>query len=381
MQQDITFGELFKHFRKAYDYTQAEAAKQFGYSEETIKSWEQGRRFPSRDDIKRLASLMEIDQEEVKKAIKVGHSKAEAGKIQLGNTVGDNHISFFENEIHTRWDMYRTGGSKRASRGLDIWLSIQKHAIGEIKGSIWYSKALTTLNLSYQLEGCIYSDLMLHPQAHSAFKNALQVAESLQDHELMAATLARLGVAYIQQNRPKAALSCLNQAVSLIRDVPVPHLKAYIFKGLSEAFAMRKQTNESLYNIDLAEYTLGGRREVFERSVCEVNVISITAQRGINEVLLGHFDTAVALIDDSLKTYNHAYLRGRARLTAQKAEAMYGLKQIRESIDVAEEALLLAQATGSSKTIWRVQNLHTFLTTSRWRKEAGVARLGMLLAT
>ena len=88
------------------------------------------------------------------------------------------------------------------------------------------------------------------------------------------------------------------------------------------------------------------------------------------------------LIDKSLTKYDPAYIRGRARLLAQKAEAYYGQGFIEDSTATAEEALTLARSVGSSKTITRVRNLNTTLSQSQWRKERSVARLGaVLLAT
>jgi transcriptional regulator with XRE-family HTH domain len=82
MESAISFGELLKRFRKNYDYTQAETAKQLGYSEETIKSWEQGRRFPAREEVARLAGLMELDVEEVKYSIRVGRGQAQNARTR-----------------------------------------------------------------------------------------------------------------------------------------------------------------------------------------------------------------------------------------------------------------------------------------------------------
>jgi transcriptional regulator with XRE-family HTH domain len=69
MESAISFGELLRRFRKYNDYTQAETAQRLGYSEETIKSWEQGRRFPVREEVARLADLMELDEQTVKRSI------------------------------------------------------------------------------------------------------------------------------------------------------------------------------------------------------------------------------------------------------------------------------------------------------------------------
>jgi hypothetical protein len=143
---------------------------------------------------------------------------------------------------------------------------------------------------------------------------------------------------------------------------------------------MIHQFDESSRYIDMAERILEQVEEVPERSYCRVNAISVLAQKGVNAVALGQYHDAIVLIDQSLKYYHPAYIRGRARLIAQKAEAFYRLKQIGECTAVAEEACILANAVGSRKTIERLQKLYLALAKSRWRKEMGVERLSALLA-
>ena len=75
------------------------------------------------------------------------------------------------------------------------------------------------------------------------------------------------------------------------------------------------------------------------------------------------------------------FIRGRARLIAQRAEAYYGLGLIDVGVANAEEALILARSVGSNKTITRVRNLHMNLTQPSWRKERCIARLGAVLST
>ncbi len=399
MEQETSFGELLRRYRKSYGYhcTQAEIAERFGYSKETISSWEQGRRFPAHEEVPRFAQLIGLDPEEVKRAIQVGHMQAHPGKIAsesdflsstrvdlssflLTSLFNDDRLAFLENELLTRWEVYRTGGSLLASRGLAGWVDTIEAIVRETKEGKDQPRAMHILNVTYQLGGSICSDLMLYSQAHATYRKAFCIARDQHDHELMAAALARRGVAYIQQGRPARAISYLNYAATLTNDLPVIHLKCYLFKALAEAHAMIHQFNESSRTIDMAEHILEQVGEVPERSYCRVNAISVLAQKGVNAVALEQYHDAIVFIDRSLKHYHPAYIRGRARLIAQKAEAFYGLKQVGECIEVAEEACILANAVGSRKTIERLQRLYLVLAKSRWRKENGVERLGALLA-
>jgi tetratricopeptide (TPR) repeat protein len=138
---------------------------------------------------------------------------------------------------------------------------------------------------------------------------------------------------------------------------------------------------QSQKNIDLAEQVLAYKNTSAESSHCQLNTTSITAQKGVNAVLLKDYARALDLLNTGLNTYAPFLLRGRARLIAQKAEAYYGLGYIDESVSAAQEAFGLASSIGSQKTIARVKSLSTLLNRSPYRMENSVAQLGRILAT
>lgn len=66
-------------------------------------------------------------------------------------------------------------------------------------------------------------------------------------------------------------------------------------------------------------------------SNCSSNTTSVTAQKGVNAVLLKDYNQALTLLDAGLAKYDPTLRRGRARLIAQQAEAYYGLGLIDKS--------------------------------------------------
>src|SRR2546421_4861543 len=78
----------------------------------------------------------------------------------------EGNLSFFENDLATRWDLYYTGGPVRAERGLD--LSVREIAtLAQLaEGTGWHQRALRLLTLGYQLQTCIRRDMMKYDQAH-----------------------------------------------------------------------------------------------------------------------------------------------------------------------------------------------------------------------
>src|ERR1051326_8658590 len=271
MELAISFGELLRRFRKYNDYTQAEAAKRLGYSVETIKSWEQGRRLPAHEEAARLADLMELDAQEVKRAIQLERSQTQLYIASDRHGFNKDRLVLIENELLTRWDIYRTGGSRFAYHGLDMFVSAIEIFVQVAQENPWFHRTLTTLSMAYQLMGSISTDLMAYGQAHAFYKKAFKVAEQIQNRELMSAALARRGVTYIQQRRSKTALSFLENAITLANGLPVLRLQCYTYKALSEAHAMVHEADASLRSIDLAEQIFEQHVEVLEHTHCQVN--------------------------------------------------------------------------------------------------------------
>src|SRR5260221_167346 len=365
-------GKIVAEYRRRWKWSRATLARVIGVDESTVYRMEQMSVIKNPARRKLLVGILGIP-------VELLGLEAEQYTFTIPFLFNEDRIAFFEEETAIRWEMYRTGGTTRASRGFGVWLQEVEAFTQAAQGGVWHQRAYTSLCMSYQLQGSISADVTQYDQAHRAYYKAYQIAKELDDAELIAATLARQGVTSIQQNRPLEAIDSLNGALTLIHGRGFSCLRGYSLKALSEAHAMVQHAYESKRHIELAERTLDYQEEVLERSHCQLNKTSVLAQKGINAVLLHDYDRAVALIDKSLLTYNHTYVRGRARLIAQQAEAYFGLGLIDMCCLTAEQALVLAHSVGSGKTIGRVEQLHAALLKSRWRKEVSVARLGALL--
>ena len=294
--------------------------------------------------------------------------------------INDDQMGFFEQELATRWDIYHTGGTTRAFQGFDTWLKQVQSFTKDTGVSAWRERAHALLLMSYQLHGSILRDMMKYEQAHASYQQAVVVEIELDDHELMDSALARRGVTYIQQNKSTDAVVFLNEALHLIDGYGLPYLRGYILQALSEAYAMSQQPQASWRMIDLAERALERKGSALERSYCQANTTSTTAQKGVNAVLLHENDRAIALIEKGLSKYDPTLVRGRARLLAQQAEAYQGIGDIDMCTATATDALNLALSVGSKKTYMRVQNVHTTLKKSSRAKEKSVLHLGVLLS-
>jgi tetratricopeptide (TPR) repeat protein len=235
--------------------------------------------------------------------------------------------------------------------------------------------ALADVGLPTQI--CVLRDRHNYQQAHIAYQKAFNVAQELEDDELIASSLARQGATLVQQSKPRQAIFYLDNALNIVGTRNLPKLKGYILQALSEANAQDKCAYESWAYLSRAEAITV--QSVQERSLIRFNPASTLAQRGVDAVFLEEFKDAIEFIDQSLKSYDPTGISARARLIAMKAEAHYKMGTLDACVSNAKEALILAQAIGLSKIVARIKNLHTDLRQSPWKEESSVVQLEAML--
>jgi tetratricopeptide (TPR) repeat protein len=295
-----------------------------------------------------------------------------------GSRLDEDLVTFFESMMLTQWNSYYTGGTESVIHGLNLFLKELEKLTQIAQGTVWHHRVLRLLTLGYQLHNCVLRDRHHYPQASIAYQKAFDIAQELEDEELIASTLARQGVALVQQSKAKQAILYLDNALNIIDARSLPKLKGYILQALSEAYAQDSHAYESWSHLERAQAIIVQPGQ--ELSFIRFNPSSTVAQKGVDSVFLGEYKNAIELINQSLKSYDPRGVSGRARLVAMKAEAHFKMGSLDACIDSAKEALTLAQAVGLNKIVARVLKLHAELQQSQWKKEASIAQLGIMLS-
>ena len=169
------------------------------------------------------------------------------------------------------------------------------------------------------------------------------VAQELEDDELIASSLARQGVTLVQQSKPRQAILYLDNALNIVGTRNLPKLKGYILQALSEANAQDKCAYESWSYLSRAEAITV--QPVQERSLIRFNPASTLAQRGVDAVFLEEYSDAIELIDQGLKSYDPTGISGRARLIAMKAEAYYKMGTLARLCTIYLYELMVGRST------------------------------------
>ncbi len=371
----VSHGQVVAQYRKRKHWTQEQLAEALRVDKRTVQRME-SQELISSEERRRLlvgvlgipAALMSVEDEQNHFA-------------ETPLAVNPDRMAFFETELVTRWEMFHYSSTARAARGLDMWTREITQFAATTRGTGWQDRAYALLAMSYQLQTSTYRDMQLYEQAHQSYERALRIGKALDNQELIASAMAREGLTLLQQERIDEAIAMLRGALEAIRNLGLPHLKGYILQGLSEAYAKAHEGRLCWQAIGLAERALERTDSAQEMSKALITQATITAQKGVDAVLLGEYERAISLIERGLTTYDPTMVRARSRLLAQKAEAYQALRQIDACVATAEEALSLARSVGSRKTISRLETLHATLAQSRANSTPGVARLRALLLT
>lgn len=375
---------LLREARLKKGWSQQQLANFAGLSLSTVKRAERGE--PLRiDSIQRLCDCLDKTPEQLglippaeieKKQLDDFNTLHIPNQSQHHVMLDNDYLAILEDNLINRWSLYHTGGTSRAVQGLNLLIQHITNCVNLLRGGDLCERALRLLSLAYQLQGSILCDMMCYSEAHKAHRKALLIAKELYDPELISAALAREGITFKQQDSPLEAIAYFNQALETIKHLGHYKLESYILLALSEAQAIAQQSQESWQSICLAEKALEHEPSLTETSLVRVSNTSLTAQKGVNSVILQNFEQAIEYIDTSLIHYDPAFIRGRARLYVQKAEAYFKLGQFDACVQNVQDSYKMARSVGSNIIMVKAKKLYHHLTRSKSRKADKIAESG-----
>lgn len=373
--ENIHQGRIIAQYREAMHWTQQRLAEELGIDLCTVQRMEQRPMIKNVERRKLLIRLLGIPA-----ALMALEGELEAS-THINFLLNADPMSFFEDEIVTRWEVYHIGGTSRASRSLDRWMQEVTSFARSTQGTGWQRRAQAVLAMSYQLQGNIQRDQMNFRGAHLAYQQAFRTAQELEDHELMSSALQRDGFIYCHKDTPLEAIEYLKHSLKLIQGRGYARLRRQVLGALSEAQAKAGLTSECWRSVDMLESAAQQLGHSGDRSSSLFRLIPLIEQKAINATLLGDHQRALALIDKSLAAYDPTGIRGKAKLMGYKAKIYLSLGEIDACVITAKEVIAMARSVGSEKRLAQMRALHTALAESKWKNERGVASLGALLAT
>src|SRR5579872_6993250 len=109
-------GQIIAQYREDKHWTQQRLADELGVDLRTVQRMEQR---PMIKSLKRRQFLVELL---CIPAVLMALENESQASTHTNFLFNDDPMSFFEDEVITRWEVYHIGGTSRAARSLDRWM-------------------------------------------------------------------------------------------------------------------------------------------------------------------------------------------------------------------------------------------------------------------
>ncbi len=109
-------GQVIAQYRKARNWSQFDLAEALQVDVRTVQRMEQQSMIKSPERRRLLVGLLGIPG--ILMGLEDDHPIIEKTNIVFNY----DQMAFLEDQMTTRWEMYHTGGTLRAARGLDMWI-------------------------------------------------------------------------------------------------------------------------------------------------------------------------------------------------------------------------------------------------------------------
>ena len=421
MEQGISFSELFRRYRKAYKYncTQAEIAEKLGYSTETVRSWESGRRFPARTEIPRLAQVMGVGIQEVEDAIRVGHArlsvnKASAGKIlphnalsisggslylesrqgsddmdkqrrellRLLSTAGvllalphdsllkaldlEETVALYEDLLALGWESTWRGGIEQFAPRLNRQLA-RLTTLADKSSIIEQKQWLTLLGRYYQLAMRCAQRQMQTQQALRDAQSSIEVATQLEDAELLASAYFWRARLHLEHKHHELARDDVDAALLYAERVRTP-LKGNIYLVAAEVYAADEANSQQMntrcdqWHEKAATLVYAGGIED-DNSFVKLNVTTVHHERAKTLIQLQRFAEASSELTAAWKTLSPDLLVWHINLGLTEARLYATQKDIEGSTQALMKAIPIANALHAQDKMVQAHSLYLKLKT------------------
>lgn len=149
-RETIHQGRLIEDYRKRKKWSRERLAMELHVDTSTVYRMEQQIMIRSLERRRLLIGLLGVP------AILLGVD-SDINTIRPQARINSDQMTFFEEGLAIRWDIYHTGGTVRANRGLEGWIEETNNFTQRAASTSWHDRALTTLIMSYRLSGKHFS--------------------------------------------------------------------------------------------------------------------------------------------------------------------------------------------------------------------------------
>lgn len=354
------FGKLVRTYREQREWKQEELAERWGFTREYVSQIERGRRkLDNLDQVKRLADLLGIPEEQLAEAGKKIPSK-QPGRARHEAERDDLLLDALlePTQITTKLSWLLLQGNGILTDMTSNLQDLQHRLIG-VLGSYhgqFRKPALRMLASVHELLGKYAVEETATQEAIAQFQAMYDIAEELGDNDLLTLAMIEQSTMFRRTKRFELAFRRLEAAERRARNAS-SWLRGHLAKFAARNFCIYGDEQSFLRSIDQAANIVENTEATVDTIGHGFNKLSIILERAQGYTMLWQPEKALAIYRETDKMRPFPSLREQSAYHIVKAQAHCYNGNLQTGIKHARSGLRIAEQLRSSHYILRLQQM------------------------
>jgi transcriptional regulator with XRE-family HTH domain len=379
-------GQVVRHYRNLKNWTPAQLGEALGKSARWVQAMEHDNTVPEAISRRRaIAAILGIPP------ILLGLASTESvnlaivpdAETQKKTSITLPTIEQYQDVLRLYWELDYTSTAQESLNDIKRWIR-HLQALAKDTPSEQYRIPLIELMCRYhQLATWIARDQRDYNTAFYHANRAIKLAQSLNDSELIAATLFRRGRTRLEQGDIDGAITDLDAAIPYAKRSR-SQLKSLVLLAAGHARVHTKNISETdtvqaLTLIDQAGRIIRSGNLEDDESFVKLNAGRFHQDRAGALIMIGKSNHALDELELASRGVGVDQTRRHAYINVLRAQAYAKDGDITMALATAEEALTVSKSLRSNINIARLQELYDLLTIGKYKDSPQLARFGLIL--
>jgi transcriptional regulator with XRE-family HTH domain len=374
-------GQVVRHYRMLKGWTPAELGAAMGKSGRWVQAMEKDNTVPELISRRRaIAAMLGIPP------LLLGLAPLDLSTSTelpaLDGKINAEQMTQYHMLLRLYWELDYASSAQESMEDVLRWIRHLKTLAPQ--AGPYKSQILELLCRYHQLACWIARDRRAYETALPHANQAVRLASSLQNPELLAASLFRRGRTRLEQADYSGAVADLTAALPYAQKsrpqlralvlLACGHAKAYLAQGpveISEAFALIDQAAKIVRRGNLEE----------DESFVKLSVGRYHLDRADALIVVGRPEAGLETLEDATRGLSQEQTRRLAYANVLTAKAYAASGEVLMAVSTAEAALDVVQQINSVVNVARISEIQQQFVESKYGNHPDVRRLGARLVT
>ncbi len=350
-----------------------------GFSRVYVSQIERGKRkLDKQEQVARLADILGVSQERLEGVGRGLPLKTTQAPFEKNEALLQALLEPAQNTVKMSWLIwYGNGGVIDIEGSLRTLVLQLEDVLGSYKGE-FAQPALRIQAYTHEMLGKIAIESIQTKEAIAHFQEMYDIAEELNDADLLALALIHQSEMLRRSHRYEAAIRRLERAEDYVQRYThevSEHIQGMMWKSAAINYYVHGNERDFLRAIDRATEVAEGMTPTIDVLSSEFDEVEVLQVRGLGYAQLGHPEKALEIYQrtDTLRPFRP--MRDQSSYHIVKAQAFCYAGDIHTGVKHAMQGMELAEGLHSMRYVVRLQQMCDRLNVTPLRMEKGVLEL------